>query len=139
MRRVLFLLAACIGVLAGTIGAQAQLTTTTLVGQVTDATGGAVPGAQVTAINRDTGLSRSVRTNDQGEYRVEFLPVGNYSVEVAADGFKKFVQTGLVLDINQGTRVDAALEVGAVTQTVSVEATAPLARPGAVRRRCGRL
>src|SRR5712675_232019 len=115
-----------IGVLAlglsFTCGARAQVTTTTLFGQVTDGNGAAVAGAEVTAMNQETGLSRSARTNDQGEYRIEFLPVGNYSVSVTAAGFKKSVQTGVALDVGKVARTDASLEIGDVTTMVSVEA-----------------
>jgi len=57
-----------------------QITSSTIVGTVTDASGANVPGAQVTAVNTDTNLSRTVKTNAQGEYRLEFLPVGTYRV-----------------------------------------------------------
>src|SRR5271155_5740616 len=76
----------------------AQITTTTLTGTITDKKGGVVVGAKVTANNVDTNLSRTVQTNDSGEYRIEFLPVGNYSVEVNANGYKKTVQKNIVLE-----------------------------------------
>ncbi len=85
--------------LSFTSGARAQVTTTTLFGQVTDSNGAAVAGAEVTAMNQETSLSRSAQSNDQGEYRIEFLPVGKYSVGVTAAGFKKSVQTGVALDV----------------------------------------
>jgi len=98
----------------------AQLTTTALFGTVTDATGAVVPNAQVTATNSETNLSRSTQTNQQGEYRIDFLPLGSYRVEIGSQGFKKFVQQGIVLQINQEARVDASIELGAVTDTVEV-------------------
>src|SRR6476661_2327003 len=67
-----------------------QVTTATLLGTITDPGGAAVPNASVTAKNVDTGLTRTVTTGDDGSFRIEFLPVGNYSVEIAAaSGFKK--------------------------------------------------
>src|SRR5580704_16069690 len=108
-------MALVLGVLLGlsfTSGARAQVTTTTLSGQITDGNGAAVAGAEVTAMNQETGLSRSAQSSDQGEYRIEFLPVGNYSVSVSAAGFKKSVQTGLVLDVGRPTRADASLQIG---------------------------
>src|SRR5450432_825949 len=82
-------------------------TSTTLYGTVTDRSGAVVPTAQVTAKNLGTNLTRSVQTNSEGQFRLEFLPIGNYSVEVTATGFKKFVQKGITLDVNVNARVDA--------------------------------
>ncbi len=126
LRKLIFSLAACVLGLAAQSAARAQVTTTTLFGQVTDTSGAAVAGAQATATNQNTGFARSAQTNGDGEYRIEFLPVGNYSLEITADGFKKFAQTGIVLNVSQASRADAALQIGAVTQVVSVEAAAPL-------------
>src|SRR3984885_3221972 len=69
----------------------AQSATTTLLGTVTDKSGAAVSKAQVTATNVDTNLARTVPTNEEGEYRIDLLPLGNYKVEVPAAGFKKVV------------------------------------------------
>src|SRR6266436_4833985 len=88
----------------------AQITTTTIIGTVTDSTGAAVPNAQVTATNTGTNLSRSAQTSEQGGYRIEFLPVGSYNLEITAQGFKKFVRSGLVLEVNVPTRIDAVLQ-----------------------------
>jgi len=103
----------------------AQTTATAMYGQVTDATGAMVPSAQVSATNTDTGLSRTVQTNAEGEYRIEVLPVGNYRVEIAATGFKKFVRTGIVLEVSVPARVDALLQLGDVNQTVTVTEAVP--------------
>jgi hypothetical protein len=104
----------------------AAQTTTTLYGTVTDRSGAIVPGAQVTAKNLGTNLTRSAETNAEGQYRLEFLPIGSYSVEVTATGFKKFVQKGITLDVNVNARVDAPLDLGTVTEEVDVTASAPL-------------
>src|SRR5207245_10755224 len=85
-----------------------------------------VAGAQVTTMNTDTNLSRTVQTNAEGQYRIEFLPVGNYALEVSATGFKKFIQKGIKLEVDQSVRVDARLDVGAVTETVDVISDMPL-------------
>lgn len=74
--------------LAGVV-LNAQITTTTMIGTVADKTGAVVVDAKVSATNTGTNLQRSVRNNAQGEYRIEFLPVGEYSVAVEARGFKK--------------------------------------------------
>src|SRR5690349_13447780 len=68
-----------------------QVTTTNIAGTVTDSSGAAIPAAQVTVTNIGTGYTRNAQTGAQGEYRLEFLPVGNYTVEVSANGFKKLV------------------------------------------------
>jgi len=122
------LLAVCLCLLlmlSGT-GLGAQMTSTTLYGQVTDATGAVVPGAEVSATNTDTNLSRKVQTNAEGEYRIELLPVGNYKVEISAAGFKRFLRNGIVLEVNAPARVDALLQLGDVSQTVTVTEAAPL-------------
>jgi Carboxypeptidase regulatory-like domain len=104
----------------------AQITTSTIVGTVTDASGAAVPRALVTATNTSTNFFRSVQTSDQGEYRIEFLPVGDYRVEVTAGGFQKLVRNGVVLTVAQVSRVDAQMQVGQVSQTVEVTSEVPL-------------
>src|SRR5579859_1512078 len=103
-----------------------QITTSTIVGSVTDASGATVPGAQVTAVNIETNFSRTTKSNDAGEYRLEFLPIGTYRVEVTANGFQKLVRNGIVVQIAEPTRADAQLQLGQVSQTVEVVSEAPL-------------
>src|SRR5260370_17315779 len=78
---------------------KAQLTTTAIYGRVTDANGGTIAGAQVDVTNTDTNLSRTAQTNVEGEDRTEFLPVGNYRVDIATQPFKKFIPTGIFREI----------------------------------------
>src|SRR5262245_26491220 len=104
----------------------AQVTTATIVGTITDPNGSVLPGAQVTARNVDTGLTRAVATGEAGTYRLEFLPVGNYVLEVTANGLKKANRSGIVLQINDTARVDVTLAFGQVSETVNVT-EAPLA------------
>ena len=105
---------------------RAQITSSTIYGQVTDAMGGAVAGAQVAVTNTDTNLTRAMETNSAGEYRVELLPVGNYRVEITKTGFKKVVLGGVVLEVNVPARVDALLQLGDINQTVTVSESVPL-------------
>ncbi|HWQ57312.1 MAG TPA: carboxypeptidase regulatory-like domain-containing protein [Bryobacteraceae bacterium] len=105
---------------------EAQVTSASIVGTVTDRTGAAVPNATVVATNIETNFSRNGVSDETGHYTIRFLPTGTYRVEISAPNFKKFVQTGIVLDINRTALVDAALEIGAVTESVSVTADAPL-------------
>src|SRR5262249_5253476 len=89
--------------------AHGQITTSTLLGRVIDTAEAAIVGAQVTAINKDTNLSRTTVTNGQGEYRLELLPAGNYELRVSAPGFKTTVESGIVLQVSAEARVDARM------------------------------
>ena len=104
----------------------AQTVTGTLVGTVTDSSGGRMSGTTVTAANELTQEKHSTVTNTEGYYLLTALPVGPYRVEVEAQGFKRFLRRGIVLDVNQNARIDAKLEVGQVTQQVVVTADVPL-------------
>ncbi|MDI1240491.1 MAG: carboxypeptidase regulatory-like domain-containing protein, partial [bacterium] len=109
----------------------AQITTATIVGTISDPGGAAVPNASVTVRNVDTGLTRTVASGDDGYYRVEFLPVGRYVVETtAAAGFKKAIQSGIVLTVNDTARVDVMLEVGGVDEEVTVTTAPPEVNTG---------
>ncbi|HEY2942231.1 MAG TPA: carboxypeptidase-like regulatory domain-containing protein, partial [Vicinamibacteria bacterium] len=122
----LIALLVCLLVLVRPGPAAAQVTSATILGAVTDKSGAVIPNAQVTATNLDTNFSRSATTNERGQYSITPLPVGLYRVEVTAPGLKKFVQTGIVLDVNRSARVDPVLEVGALEETISINADAPL-------------
>jgi Carboxypeptidase regulatory-like domain len=106
--------------------AVAQTPTGTILGSVKDAQGGVVPGAAVTATNLGTQYSRSTVTDAAGEYALRLLPVGNYKIEVSIPGFKNFEQTGILLEVGRNARVDATIELGAVSETVSVVGDSPL-------------
>src|SRR5579862_4710989 len=96
----------------------------TIVGTVTDLTGAVVPNAVVTLTNVERGTSRSSVTNSDGQYVVPSLSIGRYNVRAESKGFKSGEEKGIVLNVGDRTRVDFKLEVGNVTETVSVEATA---------------
>lgn len=97
-----------------------------IVGNVTDATGAVVPGAAVTITNTGTGVVVARKTNDQGLYQALNLLPGTYRVSLTASGFQTTVRDKVVLGGGQQVRVDATLQVGAVTQTVEVRAESPL-------------
>src|SRR5260370_8096776 len=99
---------------------KAQLTTTAIYGRVTDANGGTIAGAQVDVTNTDTNLSRTAQTNVEGEDRIEFLPVGNYRVEIATQAFKRFARGGIVLEANVPPRPDAVLPFAYITHTATI-------------------
>lgn len=112
--------------LAIPMAAVAQITTATIVGTISDPSGAQVPAASVTARNVDTGLTRTVVSGEDGNYRIEFLPVGNYVVEVTAtSGFKKAFRAGIVLRVNDTARVDVPLEVGSVSEEITVTTEPP--------------
>lgn len=93
-------------------------------GQVKDPSGAAVPEATVTMTQTDTQYSRSTRTDSQGVYHLLNLPVGPYVLAVTAPGFKRFEQKGIVLQVGTSIQLNASLEVGAVTESVEVSASA---------------
>jgi len=91
-------------------------------GTVTDKSGGLVPGAKVVVLNVDTRVTISTVTNSQGFYSFPNLPVGHYTIQIQAEGFAEHVENGIVLDVNTALRVDAALQVGSVTEKVEISA-----------------
>src|SRR6185436_18444537 len=126
-KRSIFSLLALLSILVtAAASVSAQVTTVTISGTVTDAAGAVIPNAQVTAINTETNFSRSTTADSSGQYSIQFLPIGPYRVEATAPGFKKYVRSGITLEVNRNARVDPALEAGAVSETVSVTSDAPL-------------
>ncbi|HUS05435.1 MAG TPA: carboxypeptidase regulatory-like domain-containing protein [Bryobacteraceae bacterium] len=93
-------------------------------GSVTDNTGAAVPGCTVTAINTQTGQKQAVITQNTGLYVFASLPAGTYSLATAKEGFRSSEQTNLVLDAASRRSVDFVLEVGSLSESVSVSAAA---------------
>jgi hypothetical protein len=108
------------------VSAFAQGTTATISGNVTDASGSAIAGATVTATNLATNTARTATSAQDGSYSLLFLPIGTYKVEISGPGFKKFEQTGIVLDVNRNAKVDAVLQVGNVVDTIEVTADAAM-------------
>src|SRR5712692_7925732 len=102
------LMLACLFALASIHVGVAQSTTGTISGNVTDASGSGVPEAKVTATEVSTNISRSVQSASDGSYSILFLPVGTYKVDVNTAGFKKFEQTGIVLEVNRACGRSAA-------------------------------
>ena len=92
-----------------------------LVGNVTDRSEAAVAGAKVTINHIATGTTRETKTNESGTYRFPTIAPGMYSVRVQADGFRAFHQSGVEVTANSLTRIDTHLEIGAVTEQVTVE------------------
>jgi len=95
-------------------------------GTVTDATGAAVPNAKITIIDQNKGTRSDVVSNESGNYQKNQLIPGTYTMEVEAPGFRKTVSKDVTVNVDQGSRVDVALQLGEVTQEVEVTAAAPL-------------
>jgi len=93
-------------------------------GSVTDQTGAVVPEVQITAIQTDTGVKRTVVSDTAGSYAIPNLPLGPYRLEAMKMGFRSFVQTGIVLQVGTNPTVPVQLTVGSVTDQVIVEANA---------------
>jgi hypothetical protein len=126
MKILLKLALAMVFALGCTAGIRAQDISASIHGTVTDESGGLVAGAKITAINSDTGFQRGTVSNAQGAYVLVELPVGRYRVEAEMQGFKKYVQEGIVLDVNQQATVAVHLAVGTATQEIQVTSDAPM-------------
>jgi hypothetical protein len=100
--------------------------TAALNGRVTDESGAVLPGVTVTVTQTDTGFMRTAVTEGDGVYALPNLPTGPYRLEVALQGFKTYVQTGIVLQVGATPTINAVLGVGNLEETVAVEAAAPL-------------
>ena len=120
------ILATLIFILTCSVIAFGQQITGSIVGTVKDQQSALVTTATVKAINVDTGYSRSAPANGYGEYRIDFLPVGKYTIEATAAGFQRFVQQNLALNVDQTLTVDATLTVGAQSQTITVSEAPPV-------------
>ncbi|HWW75602.1 MAG TPA: TonB-dependent receptor, partial [Pyrinomonadaceae bacterium] len=111
----LLLVCACL-----TMTASAQVNNASVTGLVTDTTSAVVPNASVTLKNRATNVETSTTTDSSGYYTFASVPVGNYDVTVERQGFKRIVLSDIKLEVAQKGRVDAVLEVGAVSETITV-------------------
>jgi hypothetical protein len=118
--------AVVLSVLGGTGLAHAQVTTSDIIGTVTDATGAALPNATVTLKSLATNQSRSVTTDASGNYTFTLLQPGHYSVTVTSSGFKSTSVADLGVEAGDRARSDVKLQLGDVNETVSVEAQTPL-------------
>ena len=101
----------------------AQQTTAILTGNVTDSSGGIIPGVAVKATNQQTNVARETTTNEQGAYSLPFLNAGDYTIEASKTGFQSTKVSRLPLQVGQTVRVDLTMPVGAVTESVLVQAS----------------
>ena len=117
-------LAAAVALLPAQVSAQALYGN--IAGTVLDDSGAAIPGATVTVTNEANGLQISGVTDESGAYAIRNLQPGTYTVRASLQGFKEYVQTGVPVNQNDTSRIDAKLEVGALTESVTVTTEAAL-------------
>ena len=125
-RRFATSLLLCVAFVTAAHPAHAQVLYGVLVGGVEDPSRAVLPGATVTATNRDTGLQRETTTDGSGSYAFRDLQAGTYDLRVSMSGFKSYVKTGVPVTLNNVAREDVRMEVGGTTETVTVTATAVL-------------
>jgi len=104
----------------------AQILYGSIVGVVQDAQGSAIPAATVSIVNKDTNLAQETISNENGEYTLTNLQPGRYDVKVGLQGFREFIKTNVPVTAGQISRVEAKLEIGALTESVTVESAAQL-------------
>jgi carboxypeptidase family protein len=125
-RKAMQLLGGLLGVLLLTLPAFSQGSTGRILGTVTDQSGGVISGATVTVLDKDRGVSRILTTDDAGAYNAPNLTPGNYTVRTESKGFKVFERQSISLDVGKEVRIDATLQPGDQTQTVTVTESVPL-------------
>ena len=119
--RTVLVLAICFALFA--ISSMAQVLNGTLVGTINDQTSAAVPGATVTIIS-ESGIQRQATTNDSGGFSFAAVVTGTWEVKVTKEGFKTGAQKGIAITANSNTRADMTLQLGAISEAISVEASA---------------
>src|SRR5262245_3867048 len=95
-------------------------------GTVRDSSGAVLPGVEVTATQTETGIVRTAVSNETGSFVLPNLALGPYKLEAALRGFRTFVQTGIVLQVNSNPVINPVLEVGQVSEQIEVQANAAL-------------
>src|SRR2546426_862885 len=115
-----------LGVFVCTTIGFAQLTTGTISGTVTDSTGAVVPGVNVTLKSVEKGINRTVKTDEGGRYRAPELALGSYEITAEAPGFETVVRSGITLTVGREAVVDFMLQVGTITDKITVTGEAPL-------------
>src|SRR5436309_2051692 len=108
------------------VGAWAQATTAQINGTVKDQSGAVLPGVEITVTQTATGAKRTAVTNETGNYVLASLPLGPYMLEAGLPGFKAYVQTGIVLQVDANPTINVVLQVGQVSEQVEVQADAGL-------------
>jgi hypothetical protein len=115
-----------LSLVSATAPALAQSVSGTILGTVTDPTGAVISKAKVTIVNEGTGLTRTITADTNGEYTAPSLPTGRYTVTCETAGFKALALSNIEVGVDQRVRIDLKLEVGAMTESVSIRAETPL-------------
>src|SRR5262245_55878177 len=126
MKRTFFAFVAAVSLLvamSANVWAQA---TAQISGTVKDQSGAVLPGVDITATQTETGATRMAITNETGSYIFSNLPIGPYKLEAALPGFRTFIQTGIILQVNGSPSINPVLEVGQVSEQVEVSDNAAL-------------
>ena len=126
MRRLFTAACAVLALALAAPAAEAQQTTGTITGRITDDQGASVPGVTVTARNAETGFVRNDVSDDQGIYRLTALPVGTYDVVTELQGFAKVENRGIVVNVGQTLDLNLTLKVASVSETITVTGGTPL-------------
>ncbi|MDQ3041928.1 MAG: carboxypeptidase-like regulatory domain-containing protein, partial [Acidobacteriota bacterium] len=116
--------------LAVSLNALGQGTTSRITGTIQDNSGAAVAGATVTLTNEGTGTSLTTETSDSGSYTFDLIPAGTYSVTAERQGFKKFISKENAVNVNQPATVNISMEVGGISETVTVQGTVEAVQTG---------
>src|SRR5262245_37841875 len=112
--------------LAGETAWAAQGNTAQIIGSVKDPSGAVLPGVEITVTQTATGAKRSAVSNETGNYVLASLPIGPYVLEATLPGFKTYMQTGVVLQVNDSPTINVVMQVGQVSEQVEVQANAAL-------------
>src|SRR6266545_4700351 len=113
-------------ILFGVLSALAQSDRGVITGTITDQGGGVMPGVSVVATNLATNQELRTVSTETGNYTIPAIPAGTYSLTVEHPGFRKFVQTGITVQVAQTARIDVVLQVGTAANLITVSADAPL-------------
>jgi hypothetical protein len=122
MRRIVFGVFVGLFVLVLNAGPSWAQATAQISGVVRDQSGAVLPGVEITVTRTDTGISRNTITNETGNYVLPNVAVGPYRLEAALPGFRTFVQTGIVLQVNADAVINPVLEIGQISEQVEVQA-----------------
>src|SRR5438874_6199805 len=126
MRKTLVWLSVGLFVIALTSGEVWAQATAQISGTVKDQSGAVLPGVEVTATQTETGAARTTVTNETGSYALPNLPLGPYRLEAGLPGFRSFLQSGIILQVNSSPAINPVLEVGQVSEQVEVQANAAM-------------
>src|SRR5438045_7162370 len=126
MKRILIALIVSASIFALTCTTAWAQATAQISGAVRDQSGAVLPGVEVTATQTQTGIARTTVTNETGSYALPNLPLGPYRLEAGLPGFRTFVQSGIILQVNSSAAISPVLEVGQVSEQVEVQANAAM-------------